>query len=105
MKPIALAALLMSLASCAIEDAQHIEQRRVRTEVETPSVRNEPSGEGIQYMAYCNTEERALSDWVDNRSEAESKVSAYRSEHPDRACSVLWRQKPVGRMVPKYPRG
>src|SRR5690349_18850799 len=105
MKNLAIAALLLSLASCAIQDATHIEQRRVRTEVETPSVHNEPSGGQIQYMAYCNAEERALSDWCDSRSEAESKLSSYKSEHPDRDCSILWRQKPSGRMVPKHPRG
>ena len=105
MKPFALAALLLGLASCGLQDAQHMEQRRVRTEVETPSVHNEPSADNIQYMAYCNDEERALSDWCDSRSEAESKLSSYRSEHPDRSCSILWRQKPTGRMTPKYPRG
>ena len=105
MKPLALAALLLSLASCGIQDATQIEQRRVRTEVDTPSVHNEPSGDQLQYMAYCNAEERALSDWCDSRSEAESKMSSYRSEHPDRAYSILWRQKPTGRMTPKHPRG
>lgn len=105
MKNLATAALLLSLAACGIQDATLIEQRRVRTEVSVPEVHNEPSGGQLQYMAYCNDEERALSDWCDSRSEAESKVSSYRSEHPDRACSILWRQKPSGRMTPKYPRG
>jgi hypothetical protein len=42
-----------------------------------------------------------LSGWVDSRSEAKSKASEYHGEHPERACLVLWREKPAGRLIPK----
>jgi hypothetical protein len=104
MKQLLLAAVVMTAVSCASDDG--LKYQKVQTEVSVPSVNHEPGGGEIQYMAYCNLEERALSGWVDSRSEAESAVSAYRSEHPDRSCSILWRQKPgTQKMVPKYPRG
>jgi hypothetical protein len=103
MKKLLLAALVLSAVSCAADD--DLKYQKVRTEVETPRVNHDTGGE-LQYMAYCNAEERALSGWLDSRSEAESVAGAYRSEHPDRVCSVLWRQKPgTQKLVPKYPRG
>lgn len=104
MKHLVLAALVLTAVSCAAED--DYKYQKVRTEVSVPDVRVEPSGSEIQYMAYCNIEERALTDWVDSRSEAESKAHEYMGEHPDRPCTILWRQKPgTQRLVPKYPRG
>lgn len=105
LKHLLLGALVTSALSCAAESDMP-EHRPVRTRVDVPDVRMEPQGDQIQYMAYCNDEECALTGWVDNRSEAEAKLSAYRSEHPDRMVSILWRQKPgTQKMIPKYPRG
>ena len=105
MKHLLLAALVMTAVSCAAED-DGTRYQKVRTEVQIPDVRNEPTGNDIQYMAYCNIEERALTGWVDSRSEAESAAGSYRSEHPDRPCCVLWRQKPgTQKLIPKYPKG
>jgi hypothetical protein len=105
LKHLLLGALVASAVSCAAESDMP-EHRKVRTRVDVPDVRMEPEGNDIQYMAYCNDEERALTDWVDSRSEAESKLSEYKSQHPDRLISILWRQKPgTQKLVPKYPRG
>ncbi|HVE43481.1 MAG TPA: hypothetical protein VNM14_26620 [Planctomycetota bacterium] len=104
MKKLLLAGLVLTAVSCATDD--DLKYQKVRTEVQVPSVHNEPSGGQLQYMAYCNAEERALSGWVDSRSEAESAASSYRSEHPGRDCSILWRQKPgTQKLIPKYPKG
>jgi len=104
MKKLLLAGLVLSAVSCAEDEG--LKYQRVQTEVEVPRVHNEPSSNQLQYMAYCNAEERALTGWVDSRSEAESAASSYRSEHPDRICSILWRQKPgTQKMIPKYPKG
>jgi hypothetical protein len=103
MKHLLLAAILLSAVSCGIEDIS-IKYRPVRTEVEVPTVDNETGGD-LQYMVYCTAEDRALSGWEDSRSAAESKAQEYLSAHPDRAWTVLWRQKPGGRLVPKHPRG
>ena len=93
----------MSTVSCALHHEPKYQP--VETVVSIPSVNNEPSGNQIQYMAYCNAEERALTGWVDSRSEAESAAGSYRSEHPGRDCSVLWRQKPGTEDGPQGPRG
>jgi hypothetical protein len=104
MKHLFLAAIVMSAVSCATDDELYYQ--KVQTRVDVPSVNHEPSGGEIQYMAFCEAEERALTGWVDSRSEAESAASSYRSQHPDRPCCVLWRQKPgTQKMMPKYPRG
>jgi len=105
MKQLLLAALVLSAVSCATDD-DYPKHQRVRTEVSIPSVNHDPQSNQIQYMAFCNAEERALTGWVDSRSEAESAASTYRSEHPDRDCSILWRQKPgTQKLVPKHPKG
>ena len=105
MKLLALAAVVMSALSCASESDMP-EHRRIRTEVEIPDVRMEPQSGDVQYMALCNEEDRALSDWVDSRSEAESKGREYLGSHPDRTYSILWRQKPGSEpWIPRYPRG
>src|SRR2546427_13104673 len=102
MKHLLLAAGLLSAVSCSLHEEPRYHP--VHTEVTPPSVRMEPEGNQIQYMAYCNAEERALTDWVDSRSEAESAAGRYRGEHPDRDCSILWRQKPgTQKLVPKHP--
>jgi hypothetical protein len=103
MKQMLLAALLMSAVSCALDEPNQ-EQRPVRTVVQIPAVHNEPGGD-VQYMAFGNLEERALSDWVDSRTEAESKGREYISAHPELTYTILWRQKPGARLVPKHPRG
>lgn len=99
MKHLLLAVAALSLASCA-RDEDSLKYDKVRVDRYEPDVRIEPQGENLQYMAFCTDEGRALSDWVDSRSEAQSKASQYHGEHPDRECTVVWRQKP-GRMVPK----
>jgi hypothetical protein len=105
MKHLMLAALVLSAVSCAY-DEDKVEHRKVRTYVDTPDVQNEPQGPDLQYMAYCIAEERALSGWLDSRSEASSVAHDYQGEHPDRACTILWRQKPgPEKLQPKYPRG
>ena len=104
MKKLLLAGLALTAVSCAADD--DVKYQKVRTEVSVPSVNHEPSSGELQYMAYCNAEERALTGWVDSRSEAQSAANSYHSEHPDRECSVLWRQKPgTQKLVPKHPRG
>ena len=103
MKHLLLPALLLATASCGSEDIS-IKYRPVRTEVEVPTVDNETGGD-LQYMVYSLAEERALSGWKDSRSAAESEASEYVSAHPDRGWTILWRQKPGGRLVPKHPRG
>jgi len=104
MKQLLLAVLVLTAVSCAADD--DLKYQKVRTEVSIPSVNHEPSSAQLQYMAYCNAEERALTGWVDSRSEAESAASSYRGEHPGRDCSVLWRQKPgTQKLIPKYPKG
>ena len=104
MKHLLLAAVVLCAVSCANDD--ELRYQKVQTRVDVPSVNHEPSSGQIEYMAYCNAEERALTGWTDSRSEAESAASSYRSEHPDRDCSILWRQKPgTQKMIPKYPKG
>ena len=104
MKHLLLAALVMSAVSCAEDEG--LRYQKVRTEVDIPRVNHEPSSGQLQYMAYCNAEERALTGWVDSRSEAESAASSYRSQRPDRDCSILWRQKPgTQKLIPKHPKG
>ena len=103
MKQLPIAVLLLGLASCGIEDLS-IEHRPVRTEVQVPSVEHETGG-NLQYMVYCTDEDRALSGWKDSRSAAESEARDYLNAHPDRAWTILWRQKPGGRLIPKHPRG
>ena len=104
MKHLLLAALLVTAVSCASDD--DLKYQKVHTEVQVPSVRHEPDSNQVQYMAYCNAEERALTGWVDSRSEADSAASAYHREHPDRDVSILWRQKPgTQKMIPKHPKG
>lgn len=99
MKHLLLAAVVLSLVSCA-EDEESLKYEKVRVDRYQPDVRIEPQGT-CQYMAYCAAEGRALGGWVDSRSEAQSQASDYQSQHPDRECTVLWREKPTGRLVPK----
>ncbi|HZE95933.1 MAG TPA: hypothetical protein VE981_02790 [Planctomycetota bacterium] len=96
MKHLLLAGLLLGAVSCRHDD-DALQYEKVRVERYEPSVRIEPEGE-LQYMAFCSDEGRALSGWTDSRSEAQSKAGEYHGEHPDRECTVLWRQKP-GRMT------
>lgn len=106
MKHVLLAAVVLSLAACSSTDENAPpEYQRLRTVVGTPDVYVEPDGEHLQYMAYSLAEERALSGWLDSRSEAASKVSAYESEHPGRNCTILWRQNPSQKVPMKYPKG
>ena len=102
MKQLLAAALLMCAVSCST--GTEIEYRGVRTVVHPPDVNHETGGD-LQYMAYCLDSERALSGWCDSRGEAQSAASSYSSEHPDRKTTILWRQKPGGRLIPKHPRG
>ena len=99
MKHLLLAAAVLGLASCRHEDDQ-LQYEKVRVDRYEPDVRIDPQGD-LQYMAFCTDEGRALSGWVDSRSEAQSKASEYHGAHPDRECTVLWRQKPAGRLIPK----
>ena len=102
MKQLLAAALLLCAVSCST--STDVEYRGVRTVVHPPDVNHETGGD-LQYMAYCLDAERALSGWCDSRSEAQSAASSYKSEHPDRSTTILWRQKPGGRLIPKHPRG
>ena len=99
MNKLLLAALVLSAVSCA-RDEDALQYEKVRIDRYQPDVRITPEGD-LQYMAFCSDEGRALSPWLDSKSDAESKVSSYLSEHPDRECAVLWRQKPGGRLTPK----
>ena len=90
------AALVLSAVSCAHED-DSLKYEKIRVDQYHPDVRTITAEGDLQYMAFCSDEGRALSPWLDSKSEAESKASSYHGEHPDRECSVLWRQKP-GRM-------
>jgi hypothetical protein len=99
MKQLLLAAAALSLASCAGDD-DSLKYEKVRVDPYQPEVRFQPEG-SLQWMAFCADEGRALSDWLESQSEAQSKASEYHGEHPDRECLVLWRQKPGGRLVPK----
>ena len=99
MKQLLLAAVVLGLAACAGED-ESLKYEKVHVGRYEPDVRIDPQGT-CQYMAFCSAEGRALTGWVDSQSEAQSAVSSYHSEHPDRECTVLWRQKPEGRLVPK----
>jgi hypothetical protein len=102
MKQLLAAALLMCAVSCST--STEVRYHGVHTQVNPPDVNHETGGD-LQYMAYCSDEERALSGWCDSRSEAQSAASSYKSEHPDRSTTILWRQKPGGRLIPKHPRG
>lgn len=102
MKNLLIAALLLCAVSCST--STDVKYHGVRTEVHPPDVNHETGGD-LQYMAYSLVEERALSDWCNSRSEAQSAASSYQSEHPDRAVTILWRQKPGGRLIPRHPRG
>jgi hypothetical protein len=97
MKHLLLAALLLGAVSCRHDD-DALKYEKVRVDRYEPDVRVEPQGENLEYMAFCTAEGRALSGWVGSRSEAQSAASSYHSEHPDRDCTVLWRQKP-GKMI------
>lgn len=104
MKKLLLAVLLLGAVSCA-RDEDALQYQKVQVDRYTPEVRFYPEGD-LQYMAFCSDEGRSLSPWLDSKSEAESKASSYRSEHPDRECTVLWRQRPGSeKLVPKHPRG
>jgi hypothetical protein len=91
-KLLPLAALVLSAVSCAHDD-DALQYEKVRGHDYQPDVRIRPEGD-LQYMAFCTDEGRALSPWLDSKSEADSKASSYHSEHSDRECTVLWRQKP-----------
>ena len=66
----------------------------------------EPPGEGnLQYMAWAAAEDRALSGWLNSRSDAESIGRDYGSRFPDRPWTVLWRGRPAEKMTPKHPKG
>ena len=93
MKHLLLAVALLGAASCRHED-DSLKYEKVRVDRYEPDVRVEPVGENLEYMAFCTSEGRALSGWVSSRSEAQSAASSYHSEHPDRDCTVLWRQRP-----------
>lgn len=97
MKHLLLAGLLLGAASCAHDD-EGLKYEKVHVDRYEPDVRVEPVGDNLEYMAFCTSEGRALSGWVASRSEAQSAASAYHSEHADRDCTVLWRQKP-GKMT------
>jgi hypothetical protein len=99
MKQLLIAAAALALASCAPED-DSLKYEKVHVDRYQPDVHVEPQGT-CQFMAFCTDEGRALSGWLDSRSEAQSKASEYHGEHPDRECTVLWREKPAGRLVPK----
>jgi len=99
MKQLLLAAAVISLAACA-QDDDSLKYEKVRIDPYRPEIHIEPEG-SLQWMAICADEGRALTGWVDNRSEAQSAASDYHGEHPDRECTVLWRQKPGGRLIPK----
>jgi len=103
MKHLLIPAVLLCAASCGYEDIS-IKQRDVHTVVNPPDVNHDTGGD-LQWMAYCLDEERALTGWCDSRGEAQSAASSYNSEHPDRKTTILWRQKPTERMIPKHPRG
>ena len=103
MKHLLLAVLVLGCASCGYEDLS-IEYRPVRTHVDVPSVNNDTGGD-LQYMSICADGGVALSGWESSHSAATSKASEHVSAHAGCAVSVLWRQKPTGRMVPKHPRG
>ena len=99
MKQLLLAAVVLSLASCA-SDSDELKYEKVQADRYQPTIHIEPEG-SLQYMAFCTDEGRALGPWVDSKSEAQSRASEYHGEHPGRECTVLWRQKPAGRLIPK----
>jgi len=99
MKQLLLAAVVLGLASCA-NDSDELKYDKVEAARYQPVIHIEPEG-SLQYMAFCTDEGRALGPWVDSKSEAQSRASEYHGEHPDRECTVLWRQKPAGRLIPK----
>ena len=99
MKQLLLATVVLGLASCANDD-DTLKYEKVHVDRYQPDIHLEPQGT-CQYMAFCTDEGRALSGWLDSRSEAQSKASEYHGEHPERECTVLWREKPSGRLVPK----
>jgi Tfp pilus assembly protein PilP len=93
MKHLLLAGVLLGIVSCRHDD-DSLKYEKVQVERYEPDVRIEPQGENLQYMAFCTDEGRALGPWVDSRSEAQSAASSYHGEHPDRDCTVIWREKP-----------
>jgi len=99
MKQLLLAAVVLGLVSCAGE-SDELKYQKVEADRYHPEIHIEPEG-SLQYMAFCTDEGRALGPWVDSKSEAQSRAGEYRGEHPDRECTVLWRQKPAGRLIPK----
>ena len=52
-----------------------------------------PSGD-LQYMVMNVEDARALTDWLDSRSEAEGFQSSWRSKYPNFSSYIVWRQKP-----------
>ena len=66
MKQLLLAVLVLTAVSCAADD--DLKYQKVRTEVSVPSVNHEPSSGQLQYMAYCNAEERAFRGWPASQS-------------------------------------
>ena len=53
-----------------------------------------PSGENLQYMVMNVEDAKALTNWLDSRSEAESFQSDWRSKYPNFNSYILWRKKP-----------
>jgi hypothetical protein len=54
-----------------------------------------PSSPDLQYMVMNVEDARALTNWLDSRSEAESFRSDWASKYPNFGSYIVWRQKPA----------
>jgi len=54
-----------------------------------------PRGENIQYMVWSNDDRKALTPWIADLGEAESKRREFEGQHPLLTFTVLWRSHPA----------
>jgi hypothetical protein len=95
---IAFALALLALGACykprdwdPEEAREHVPQR---PEVAVDYAVETPDGPGLQYMVMNVENSKALTDWLDSRSEAESFQSDWRSKYPTFSSYIVWRKKP-----------
>ena len=103
MKNVLALALVASIAACSSGDEDPVHQRRdITNPYEGKIAIGTPSGDHVEFMAFCPQEERALTAWV-SRSEAESAVAEHEGKAKEQKIVeefryghdsyILWRQK------------
>lgn len=103
MKKLIALALLAPIAACSSGDRDPVYQPREITDPYQGKIAiGTPSGDHVEFMAFCPQEQRSLTAWV-SRSEAESAVAEHEGKAKEQKVVeefryghdsyVLWRQK------------